>query len=335
MLLNLNKFLQLQKASSDAKLLLISAGEECSPVVHNLSEFMLKQLGADYVRHSFSADRYFNFQIIQEIVQSASLFGDKNFIEVSFKTKPTLEQQKQLLTLLVLLDEQNFLCLSCDKLDKKELAAPWVQTIEPAGLLLNLQGDANESRAWAIYLFKQAEISISEAGLDLLLSMNQNNFAQLQQEISKLCLLYSAPYEISLADAKANLVDNAQFNIFALSNAYLSGDARLANKIFINVCGSTEDSILVLWNLAEDIRKLLRIKGALKVDPNFNNALNGLRVWGESIALFRQANQRLAYQTLLAYLDELAKIDCMIKGIKSGAALIKLEHLIVNFSQGV
>lgn len=332
MLLNLSKFLHEPNLLVSAHSLLISASEDCAPLVHNLTEVTLQQLGTEYLRHSFNADRYFSFQVVQELLQSSSLFGDKNFIEVNFKTKPTLEQQKQLLELLSFFDDQNFLCLTCDKLDKKELAAAWVQQL--GSLFLPLQGDGNESRIWAIYLFQQSKLSIAEDGLDLLLSMNQNNLAQLQQEINKLCLLYIAQDEISFADAKANLVDNAQFNVFALSHAYLSGDSVLAHKVFTNVCGSIEDSILVLWNFAEDLRKLIRIKGALKTDPNFNNAINGLRIWGENIALFRQANQRLGYQKLLTYFDELAQIDCMIKGIKPGVALTKLEHLIINFSQG-
>lgn len=332
MLLNLSKFLHEPSLLASAHSLLISASEDCDPLVHNLTESTLQQLGSEYLRHSFYPDRYFSFQIVRELLQSSSLFGDKNFIEVNFKTKPSLEHQKQILELLPFLDQQNFLCITCDKLDKKELSAAWVQQL--GGLFLSLHGDANESRVWAIYLFQQAKLSIVESGLDLLLSMNQNNLAQLQQEINKLCLLYATPYEISFADAKANLVDNAQFNVFALSNAYLSGDSVLTHKIFANVCSSIEDSILVLWNFAEDLRKLIRIKGALKTDPNFNNAINGLRIWGESIALFRQANQRVGYQKLLTYFDELAQIDCMIKGIKPGVALTKLEHLIINFSRG-
>lgn len=333
MQLNLNRFLHEPDLLAKNHSVFISAPEECAPLVHSLVETTLGRLGTEYLRHSFNADRYFNFQVVQELLQNSSLFGDKNFVEVVFKTKPTAEQQKQLLEFIHLFDEQSFLCLTCDKLDKKELSAPWIQ--QQHGLFLPLLGDVNESRVWATYLFQSAKLGIDPAGLDLLLNMNQNNLAQLQQEISKLCLLYTAPYEISFADAKENLVDNAQFNVFALSNAYLSGNSALAYKIFVNVCGSIEDSILVLWNFAEDLRKLIRIKGALKNDQNFNNAISGLRIWGESIALFRQANQRISYQQLLIYLDELAQIDCMIKGIKSWAALIKLERLIINFSQGI
>jgi DNA polymerase-3 subunit delta len=287
-------------------------------------------LADNYLRQSFSADRYFTFNKLDEIIEANSLFGDKNFIEVVFKTKPTLEQQKQLPPILEKLGEHSFLLLICDKLDKKELAAEWLKTWAKQGEIILLQGDDSEARLWCQQVFSKAGLEIDHEALDLLVEMNQNNLSQLFQESQKLVLLFKSPHKISLDDARNHLIDNAQYNVFALSNAYLNGHLSQVVKIFPNLCSTTEDAILIIWNLAEDLRKLIRIKGALKQTPNFMAAINGLRIWGEGIAAFQRANQRLNYAVLLECLDELAQIDCILKGIKLGDSLVRLEQLLIT-----
>lgn len=331
MILNLSKLLT---PTFKAKCLLVSGNEDCSPLINYIGELCFLRAGELYQRKTFVADRYFNFQIIDELIQENSLFGDRNFINIQFKTKPTVEQQKQLVLLLPQLDENNVLFLSCDKLDKKDQAQDWVQQFNNNGELLYLAGDLAESKLWSLFLFANAGLEIELPALDLLLSMNQNNLAQLQQEVTKLCLIYPAPHSITLAEAQENLLDNAQFNVFALSHAYLAGNVIQAKKIYANICSSTEDAILILWSLGEDLRKLIKIKAAQKTNPDFNAAINGLRIWGDGVANFRTANQRISYQKLLFYFNQLAEIDCCIKGIKSGDALIQIERLIINFSQG-
>lgn len=329
MYLNLSKFIDLKSTASTC--ILINASEELDPLVMNIKEVFLKTLDVEYARHAFQVDRFFDFQLVNDIWNSPSLFSDKNLIELNFKTKPVDGHQKQIVELLKTFDSNNILILACDKLDKKDLNADWVQEINSSGIVLTCTGDDSEIRLWSGFLFNERGFTIEPSALDLLISLNQNNFSQLAQEINKLSLLFNAPYQITVDDAKKNLVDNAQFNVFALSNAYLKGEIPRANKIFQNICISTEDAILILWNLSEDIRKLIRIKGALKINPNFSQAINGLRIWGDAVSGFSLANQRLSYSRLLEMLNELAVIDSMLKGIKAGNPLSKLEQLVADF----
>lgn len=329
---NLTDWLELAQISANS--ILISGSEECAPLKHSLTGLCRQKLVGFTQHYKFNADRYFNLQEIQEIIQSNSLFADKNFIELAFKTKPVLEQQKQLIKLIPLLGEDNFLCISCDKLDKKDLGSEWLTILLQSTTHLALNADYAEGYAWALHLITVQGFNIEAEALRLLLEMNQGNLAQLHQEINKLCLLFKAPYTITLADAQNNLSDNAQYNIYALSNAYLSGNLQLAGKILRNVCQTVDEAILLIWNLSEDLRKLIRIKGNLKQNQNFNQAIAGLRIWGESITNFRQANQRLSYAKLLNYFAQLAQIDLCIKGVGEGDALILLEKLIINLCLG-
>lgn len=333
MLLNLNNFLATALTNSSG--VLLSAPDESSVIVNFLREQCLARSGESYLRNSYAADRYFQFTAIEELIRSNSLFGDKNWIEINFKTKPTIEQQQQLLNLLPLLDENNYLIISCDKLDKKDQGSSWFKKWNETGDSLLLAGSEIELRQWTLSLLEVLKLKLDNAGLDLLLEMNQSNPAQLHQELIRLSWLFPASSVINYNELKALLLDNSQFTVFGISNYYLNGNIAGARKMYAQAVQSTEDAILLIWQLGEDLRKLIKIKSALRNNPDFRAVAGDLRIWGESIAAFNQAHQRLPYQQLLSYLDELAQIDGVIKGIIVGEPLVKLEQLIINFCRGV
>ncbi len=304
-------------------------------MINFLREQRLARLADNYLRNTYAADRYFQFAVVEELVRSNSLFGDKNWIEVSFKTKPTIEQQQQLISLLPLLDENNYLIISCDKLDKKDQGSSWFKKWNEAGDSLLLVGSEGELRQWTLSLLDVFKLKLDNAALDLLLEMNQSNPAQLHQELIRLSWLFPTSSVISYNELKALLLDNSQFTVFAISNHYLRGDVAEVKKVYAQAVQLTEDAILLIWQLSEDLRKLIKIKSALRSNPDFRAVVGDLRVWGESIASFNQAHQRLSYQQILSYLDELAQIDGMIKGIVIGDPLVKLEQLVINFCRGV
>ncbi len=329
--------------------LLITASETALPIVALLRAKLRSVLG-NAIYQLFPADRWFNCLAIQEKLACASLFAETNFLEINFKTKPTQEQMQQIMQLLGKIDGNNFLCLICDKLERKNVALyhQWQEQADS----LHLSGDDAELRVIIKYLLKSHNMTIEYAGLDLLLSLNLNNPAQLIQETEKLAWLFHTPFEeqprpaavsrssgtleITANDIRAHLVDNAQYTIYALEHAYLSGDIIKSSTIFSNLCQVNEDVILILWIVAEDVRKLLKIRAYLKNNPvaSFNQAISGLRVWGDGVAALAKAHRRISYASFLAFLAELALIDMMVKGVKGGNPLLRLEQLIINFCKG-
>lgn len=323
----------LKVPSLDGYAMLISGNEECFPIQELLVK-KVSQLLANAHFQSFIADRYFDFAIIEDIMRSSSLFAEKNLLLVSFKTKPTLEQQKKLLILYDLLDENNYLILTCDKLDKKDLANDWLKYYDKAGLFFILTGDASEASAFVKCQLGEHNFTINEDALGLLLELNQGNLTQLNQEINKLSLLFMPPYTITLEDAQLHLIDNSNYSIYALSEAYLLGNLTLTHKIFKHVCIANEEVILMSWNLGEDLRKLIKIKNLQKTEANFRAIAGTLRIWGNSIVAFEKAASRLTYVKILGYLDDLAKIDMAVKGILQEDALTLLEKLVTDICIG-
>ncbi|MDD3266279.1 MAG: DNA polymerase III subunit delta [Burkholderiales bacterium] len=326
-MLNLNKFFQANIEHLNS--FVISFGEEYGSLANYIEDYIASSL-IDVKKDTFLADRYFSFDVVKEIFLSSSLFGDSNLVIVRFKTKPTIEQSKQLLELIKLVNSENRLLLQCDKLDKKDLASGWVGAFDD---ILILSGDSSESRVWINHMLKASGITIQESALELLLNLNQNNYTQLRQEVHKFTFLYPANYEINYEDALEQLTDNAQFNVFALSNAYLMGDVNRSLKIFSNVCIDSENVILLIWLISEDIRKLLQIKNAVKNGQNIDSAIASLRVWGDAVNALKFAHNRLSYNLLLSILDEIARVDLAIKGLLPDSCNPMLEKIVMKFCQ--
>ncbi len=312
---------------------LINGNEECFPLQELLTAKLSGLIDGAYLQ-SFTADRYFDLSLIEDILRSSSLFAEKNLLVLVFKTKPTIEQQKRLANLYTLLDENNYLILSCDKLDKKDIASDWVKYYDKNGLIFNLNADIADATALIHYRLAEHGFSIENNALRLLLDLNQGNLTQLNQEINKLSLLFHAPYSITFEDARQHLIDNSNYSIYSLSDAYLSGDLQLTLKIFNNVCIASEEVILMSWNLGEDLRKLIKIKNLQKTEMNFRNIVGVLRIWGNSIAAFDKASKRLGYTQLISYFNDLARIDMAVKGVLQEDALMLLEKLVTDICIG-
>lgn len=305
--------------------LIVAGSDECNALVNYLENWWLSGVGTCQ-KKLFVIERGFDFTLIYDTVSEVSLFGDSNFIILQFKTKPNATQLPEVARLLSQASDENRFLLVCDKLERKDLNAEWLQQ---ADYFISLNGDGYEARSFATYVLSSFKLHIEPAALELLVNLNQNNFTQLYQDIQRICLLYPPNSQISYNSALEQLTDNAQYNVFALSNAYLMGDLSLANKIFQNVCQDVEDAILLQWSLAEDLRKLIQIKHGLRTG-NFQQAIASLRIWGDAVNAFQKATNRISYQSLVKYYGDLAIIDRIVKGLVSGDALAKLEELVIN-----
>lgn len=324
-MLNLSKFFQININQINS--FVITSIDDYDSLSNYVENYFVLSL-ANISKNNFLADRYFSFNVVKEIFSSSSLFGESNIVIVKFKTKPTAEQSKELLELMSLINSENRLILQCDKLEKKDLTSSWIGAFDD---VLVLSGDSTESRSWVNHMLKAHGITIHDSAFDILLSLNQNNYTQLYQEVNKFTFLYPSNYEISYQDAMEQLTDNAQFNVFALSNVYLLGDINKALKIFHNVCVDNENIILLIWLITEDVRKLIQIKNAVKNGVNIQSAISSLRVWGDAIYALQSAHQRLGYNDLLEVLDDLSKIDFAVKGLLSTNSAYMLEKIITKF----
>lgn len=314
---NLSKYLKPQASGEAANTniahtILINAPEDYSAISYYYLEQLRHQIGqAQYQK--FNADRYFKHAVISELINKRSLFDDKIYIEIHYKSKPNAEQQKELLALLTQLDETIYLVIVTDKLNKADLNSAWVKAINELGAAFTLlPSDIADAVQHHMQQYNQ---TISNDGLDLLIELNQGNLSQLMQEIKQLTLAYPENHSFSIDDIKRQSTNNSIYSIYQLSNAYLSGSLQQSIMIMSNLYQKAEDAILLQWIINEDIKKIIRIKAKLKQHQNMSQILQDLKIWTTHTDLYKTAERRLNYNILINTLDNLAKLDMTIKGI--------------------
>lgn len=304
---------------------LIHTSEDCYPLV-NYAINALKDRLTNYTSYKFIAERYFDYTEVRQIISNLSLFGEKNYIEINYKTKPTLEQQSQLLSLLNTLDTNTLLLITTDKLNKKEITTAWIEKINDLGVVLSLS--PLDAKIAVNHQLHQAKLNIESKALDFLLELNQFNLGELFQEINKITWCYPEGTTLTIADMQQ--IDNSQYNVYQLSNAYLAGDLKRSLKILDNLHQAPEDAILIMWMISEDLRKLIKLKAKLKQNLNSYQALQELKVWGEAVTNLTLAEKRLSYTKLLQLFDNLTQVDLIIKGVIQGTVKQQLTQILLN-----
>ena len=274
-------------------------------------------------KFQFQVDRYFKFDGIHHLLDNGSLFAEQNLIELNFKTKPTSAHEEELVKLLAKLDCNSHLFITTDKLTSTTNS--WMKKVnEVNGVIIAV----NESDTLPIinYLLKTAHLTINKNALNLLLELNSGNVPELMQEINRLILLYPQNHEISVNDIQG--LNNSTYNVYQLSNAYLSGNLEMSQKILAQIYTEAADAILILWIINEDLKKLLKIKAKLKENLNINAAISELRVWGDAIHNLKTASSRLSYNNLLEILEILSELDMVIKGVGEGDIQTILNRIL-------
>ena len=70
---------------------------------------------------------------------------------------------------------------------------------------------------------------------------------------------HSGTIALDISDLQAALVSDAQFSVFDLSDAMLSGDSAQVAKIIFQLKATDEPTTLVLWAIAKDMRLVLAL----------------------------------------------------------------------------
>lgn len=330
MMKNLNDLLNTSN-SNIPSLCLISSTEEYYPLL-NFTINEIKNKLHNYNNHnSFSIDKDFDWQEILQKTTAKNLFDEKSYTEIIFKTKPTLDQEKNLTKIFDELSSDNFLLIITDKLDKKDMNSNWLIKIKEKGVAINLSN--TDIKPIINYKLLQNNLTIENDALNLLIQQNTANMHNLIQDLTKIIILYSKKH-ISLSDVQSISTNSSRYNIYQLSNAYLSGNLQSSLLMFNNIYQSTEDEILLIWIIAEDLRRLIKIKALIKKGLNLTEIFTTLKVWGDTINHLKSAYQRLSYNTLIKLFDKLSMVDMMVKGVKTGSVKLELLQIITLICTG-
>jgi DNA polymerase-3 subunit delta len=272
-----------------------------------------------------------------EIINSAasmSLFAERKLIELRLPSgKPGADGSKALCEYTDTASDENVLMIVAGKIDKQSTNSKWFKALEKVGGVIQIWPiDARQLPGWVEQRITNAGMKITPDALRLLCDRVEGNLLSAVQEIEKLKLL-ADDGEISAKIVTDSVADNARFNLFAMADSAVQGNAAKSLRMLYGLRGSGTDATVVLWALTRELRTLYEIQVACDGGQDISQALRDQRVWNNKIPMVKAALSRHSIGTLTQLLKHAAQTDGSIKGFASGRPWDNLAALITGISQ--
>ncbi len=270
-------------------------------------------------REVLDTDGNFDWGSLAAAADAMSLFSARKLIELRVGTgKLGREGSAAVRAYCERPCPDNLLLILAPGLERKDLQTQWAKRVETVGVLVQVWPlKDRELEAWLGQRLQAAGFRPGPGVAALLAERAEGNLLAGVQEVEKLGLLHE-PGPLTLDDLLGNLADSARFDLFALTDAALTGDRARVQRILTVLRGEGTAEALVLWALARELRMLAETAGASARGAATAPVLSAHRVPRMRQAAIERALRRLSPALLHALLDECALADRSIKGIATG-----------------
>ena len=261
-------------------------------------------------RKIYSAGAYFDWGQIKADLSGMSLFGDKPLIDLRIPSgKPGTEGGAALdaIAALTKTTGDGALLLVTFPGDYQTMKTAWVKALDAAGVLIESKPiDASALPAWIGARLARQKQSATPDTLRFIAAKVEGNLIAAHQEIMKLALLHP-PGKLTQEAVEEAVLNVARYDVFKLSDAWLSGDLPRFRRMLEGLKGEGEATVLILWAMTDGIRALAKIR-------------RGEKVWkGPRSAIYERKAKNVTNAQVGAALKHAAGIDRLIKGLRPQA----------------
>lgn len=285
-------------------------------------------------RETFIAEQHFKWGELRNSAQSLSLFAERKIIDLRIPSgKPGVEGGQALQDYVANLSPDILTLISLPKLDWATQKSQWFGALQQHGVMVSADDiPLSALPRWIAGRLKRQEQSIDEATLEFLADRCEGNLLAAFQEIQKLALLFPAG-PLSFEQVKDAVMDVARYDISKLSEAMLNGNAARYTRILDGLRAEGTATVLVLWAISEDIRTLGKALLAVQSGANLGNALRDMRVRKDKQGLIENAARRLKFPHIERAIQQAARLDKTIKGLRQGDVWDELLQLGLRFAK--
>jgi DNA polymerase-3 subunit delta len=259
----------------------------------------------------YTVSPQFDWAALYNDCQSNSLFSNRRLIEINHqRQKLDQKSSKNLLPLAKFADNNLYILIKVDKLTATQTKTNWFQKLNQCLSFSAIKTPyPNELPRWIKQRSKRYRLNIDDQAAQLLAELTTGNLLASDQALQKCQLL-----DYRQVDQKAIqtvISDSAQFQLFDLGDACLSGDLNQALRILTGVRQQGTEAILVLWCLSKEIRTLYHLAFDLKKGLPMQQVLS--KQWASKKPLYQKALSRLSVEQLSDWLKNCQAIDQQIK----------------------
>ncbi|SCZ84599.1 DNA polymerase III subunit delta [Nitrosomonas mobilis] len=313
-----------------APLYVLMAGE-LLPAMEAADEIRLHAEKQGYIdREIISVDQHFDWSVLRQWGRQSSLFGNRRLLDIRIPTgKPGREGRTALEALSQRLPEEAITVISLPWLDQQSQNSKWFKALEQAGHLIVIPAIKREQlAAWIEKRLHRQNQSTDRDTLQFFADKIEGNILAAHQEIQKLALLYP-PGKLTFEQIKTAILDVARYDVTQLAEAMINADIARFGHILSSLQVEGVASPYILAVLSEEIRLLLKLHTAIRIDRNVPLAqiMKTLRIWPSRQKLIATAFKRINLNLLIDALRQAANIDQIIKGMTTGDEWQELLNL--------
>jgi DNA polymerase-3 subunit delta len=276
-------------------------------------------------------DRGFDWNRLMTGAANLSLFGDRRLIELRLAGSLDAVAARSL-TELAERPPADTLVLVSGELERKALAAAWVQAFErDAALIVTRPVGRGELPGWIATRLAARGVTLDAAAARLLAERVEGNLLAAQQEIERIALAWpdGSLDEVAVA---ALVADSARYDVFELASAAFAGEASRALRVLAGLRAEGQEPPLLLWALLADLRALSRVALRLARTRSVDEAFRAERVWTSRQPALRAALRRLQRPQIDALLVAASRADRVAKGALPGDPWLELEALVARIA---
>jgi DNA polymerase-3 subunit delta len=252
----------------------------------------------------------FKWQDILHSASSMSLFAERKLVELRLPSgKPGAEGSKALCEYLDMASGDDVLLIIAGKIDKQSTNSKWHKALDKAGATIQVWPvDAKSLPGWLQQRVRSAGMSIDPEALQLLCDRVEGNLLAAVQEVEKLKLL-AADAKITTQTITEAVSNNARYNVFAMTDSALQGDATTSLRMLHGLRGEGSEPPVVLWALAREIRTLYETQLDCDNGQSAQQALSARRVWQSRMPLMQAALARHDSDSLSQLVEQALAVD--------------------------
>ncbi len=274
---------------------------------------VLKEFGfAERLKYQLEAG--FDWNLLSGSGQSMSLFAERRVTELRVPKSLGAPGTKALTELCGQPPSDDLVIVIMPGLDKRQRSAKWCKVVEGAGWLVDSY-DIKPAQfpQWIKQRLQSRALRVENGVVELLATQLEGNVLAAAQEIDKLQVL-AENGAVSMKLVSDSLADQAQFDVYALTDVCLSGDFTRALRIKQRLQSEGVEPVIVVWALVREIRLLAHLAGLIEQGQHRSAAFKQLRIWSSREAVVNRALDRLNAKRSQQLLQRAAHLDQTVKG---------------------
>lgn len=266
-------------------------------------------------RIRFTSETGFDWSQLNDAGQSMSLFAEKRCIELRLPTgKPGDKGSKAIVEYCQRAEQEDVLVVISSYLDKRQRQSKWVKALDDKGWVVDCyEIDAARFPGWLKQRLQSRALRVENGVVDLLVHYLEGNLLAAAQEVDKLQVL-AKDGAVTLELVKSMLADQAKFNVYMLVDSCLAGDINKSLRMLHSLKNEDVEPVIVVWALAREVRTMASVSSALQRGENKAQLFRNNRIWSKRESCVNAALQRNTSTSWYAMLQDVAKLDQMVKG---------------------